>query len=103
MNEYPDVMEVAKGTYKILLENDMVRVSDMRLPAGEKLEMHTHPTTVVYVVNDIKNRWTMPDGSTNDIEQKAGDAMYSEPFSHAVENVSEDEAHLIVIEMKKMV
>jgi quercetin dioxygenase-like cupin family protein len=102
MDEYPDAFEAAKGAYKILLENDKVRVSEMRLPAGEKMEMHNHPTTIVYVLDDIKNKWTMPDGSTQIIEQKAGEAMYSEPFSHAVENTGENETHLIVIEMKKM-
>jgi len=102
MNEHPDAIEVAGDTYKILLENDKVRVSEMRMPAGDSMEMHSHPTTIVYVMDDMENEWTMPDGSTKEIEQKAGDVMYSEPFSHAVENTGDNETHLLVIELKKM-
>jgi len=34
--------------YKVLLENDQVRVLEYRLKAGEKEPMHSHPAGVVF-------------------------------------------------------
>ena len=51
MTDIPDVLEVAKSGYKLLLENKKVRVMEIRLKPGEKSPMHNHPNDhVVYVV-----------------------------------------------------
>ena len=36
MTDIPDVLEVAKSGYKLLLENKKVRVMEIRLKPGEK-------------------------------------------------------------------
>ena len=42
-----DPVKVAPGIYKVILENDHVRVLEVTLKPGEKVPMHSHPASVV--------------------------------------------------------
>lgn len=97
-----DVLTVAGGpqTHKVLLENDQVRVRDVRVQPGQKIAMHSHPANVTYYVSDYKIMVTLPDGKTALREGKAGTAVWSGPLTHAVENVGTAEFHLVQTEMK---
>jgi quercetin dioxygenase-like cupin family protein len=97
-----DVLTVAGGAeaHKVLLDNDQVRVLDVRIPPGQKIAMHSHPANVVYYVTDYKLKGTSPDGKTAIREGKAGTALSFGPTTHAVENVGDTEVHLVQVEMK---
>jgi len=90
---YPD-------NYKLLLENDRVRVLDFQLKKGAKEDFHAHPAAVTYVLTPFKIRFTFPDGSTRIREAKAGDVFYGDALTHASENIGETDAHGLLIEMK---
>jgi quercetin dioxygenase-like cupin family protein len=97
-----DVTKVAGGpeTHKVILDNDQVRVLDVRIPPGQTVAMHSHPANVVYYVTDYKVKVTFPDGKTAIREGNADTAVSSGPTTHAVENVGPAELHLVQIEMK---
>ena len=40
-----DAVSVAPNLYKVLFENDRMRILDTRYGPGVKSEMHSHPTT----------------------------------------------------------
>ncbi|HEX5885780.1 MAG TPA: antibiotic biosynthesis monooxygenase [Pyrinomonadaceae bacterium] len=90
---YPD-------NYKVLLENDRVRVLDFKLKKGAKEEFHAHPAAVTYVLAPFKIRFTFPDGSTRIREAKAGDVLSGDLLIHASENIGDTDAHGLLIEMK---
>jgi hypothetical protein len=46
-----DPVKTSPQYYKVLLENDQVRVLEYRLKAREKEPMHSHPAGVVYVLS----------------------------------------------------
>jgi quercetin dioxygenase-like cupin family protein len=95
-----DPVKVSPETHKVLLENDRVRVVDVRIKPGEKVPMHSHPAQVFYRASNYKIRSTSPDGKTEEYEGKAGEAVWREPLSHAVENVGTTELHVVHIELK---
>ena len=97
-----DVITVAGGreTHKVLLDNDQVRVLEVRVPPGQKIAMHSHPANVVYYFSDYKVKVTTPDGKTALREGKADTAVSFGPLTHAVENVGTTEFHLVQVEMK---
>ena len=98
----PDVLKSAANAYKLLLENERVRVMDIRLKPGEKAPMHHHPDDhVVYVMNPAKFRLTFADGKSNEFDLNAGQAIWMEAGSHATENVGRSEGHNLVVEIKK--
>ena len=95
-----DPVPLYAQNYKVLLENDRVRVLDFQLKKGAKEEFHAHPAAVTYVLAPFKIRFTFPDGSTRIREAKAGDLFYGDALTHASENIGDTDAHGLLIEMK---
>lgn len=91
---------VAKDVYKLLLENDHVRVFDVRFAPGQRAPMHSHPDHVVYVMDDATLRLTGPDGKSQDVSVKAGQTLYLAAGPHAAENIGKTAAHNLVVELK---
>jgi len=86
--------------YKVLLENERVRVIDFRLLKGATEEFHAHRTHVVYVITGFKIRFTFPDGRTAIRETRDGDTLFSPAVTHASENIGQTDAHGILVELK---
>ena len=102
MADIPDVMVSAAKAYSLLLENDKVRVMEVRLKPGEKAPMHNHPNNhVVYVKNDSKLKLSFPDGKDAVFDLKAGQALWLDAGPHATENVGTAPADNLVVEVKK--
>ena len=95
-----DVVQVGGDTHKVLLENAQVRVLAVKIKAGEKVPMHSHPASVSYVLTDGKLHITLADGKTVDKEPKAGAATWSDAVTHAVENTGTSDFSQVQIELK---
>jgi quercetin dioxygenase-like cupin family protein len=95
-----DPVKTSPQYYKVLLENDQVRVLEYRLKPGEKEPMHSHPPGVVYVISGTKLKVSYPDGRTEERAATAGETIWREPTTHALENVGDTEAHAIAIDLK---
>lgn len=95
-----DPTKVDPKHYKVVFENDEVRVLRINYDVGEKSVMHYHPDAVAVFLNDQKVRFTMPDGSTPEVESKTGDAIWTPAGDHLPENVGGGKIELILVEMK---
>lgn len=95
-----DPVKASPQFYKVLLENDQVRVLEYHLKAGEKEPMHSHPAGVVYVLSGAKLKFTYPDGRTDEKGAATGETIWRDPTTHAVENIGNTEAHAIAIDLK---
>jgi len=95
-----DAMKVAPESYKVLLENDRVRVLEYRIKPGKKDAMLSHPAHIIYTFTPGKIKLTFPDGKTIDSEAKAGEILFYEAETHTIENVGSTEAHGLLIELK---
>jgi quinol monooxygenase YgiN/quercetin dioxygenase-like cupin family protein len=95
-----DPLKLYPANYKVIVENDRVRVLDFQLKKGAKETAHMHPAHVVYVLTGFKIRFTFPDGKTGIRETKTGDVLYSEAVTHASENIGATDAHGILVELK---
>jgi quercetin dioxygenase-like cupin family protein len=45
-------VQAAGGFYKVIVENDTVRVLEYRGAPGSKTPMHGHPNVIAYAVTD---------------------------------------------------
>lgn len=98
----PDVLIAASNAYKVLLENDKVRVMEVRLKPGEVAPMHNHPNDhVVYVNKDASLKLSFPDGKSSVFELKAGQVLRIEAGPHETENIGTTDGYNIVTELKK--
>jgi beta-alanine degradation protein BauB len=101
MAKIQDVLKAASNAYGLLLENDKVRVMEIRLKPGQIAPMHNHPNDhVVYVMKDAKFKLSFPDGKNMEIELKSGKVVWMEAGAHEIENVGTTAGHNLVIELK---
>ena len=97
-----DPVQVGPHIYKrVAFENERVRVCDIEFKPGEKIAMHSHPDHFVYVLSPGKLRLSYPDGTTKEMEAKAGDVVWVGPESHAGENIGDTDFKAIVVELKQ--
>lgn len=97
-----DVIDVAPEQFKVLLENENVRVLEFKMKPGDKQEIHTHPATVHIELTPTKVKITTPDGKVMESEGKQGEALWVGPVKHTVENVGDNEIHGYIVELKNM-
>ena len=96
-----DAVKVAPDSYKVVLENDAVRVLEVRIKQGAKSEMHSHPKSVAICINDQRLRFTFPNGKSEDTNLKRGQTVWLDGISHAVENIRNEDASSVVVELKR--
>ncbi|HKT70291.1 MAG TPA: hypothetical protein VJP83_12680 [Terriglobales bacterium] len=98
-----DAAQLAPQMYKVILDNDKVRVSDYHIRPGDKEPMHSHPTgVVVYYFTDAKMRVTSPEGKTATASNKAGDVLWRDPVTHSAQNIGTNEVHSLLVEPKHL-
>jgi quercetin dioxygenase-like cupin family protein len=98
---FPDPTLVAGDVYNKVMENDRARVFDVHFKPGQKAVMHGHPDHIVYVLSDYTLNLTAPDGSSQVVPLKAGQAFWMEAGPHAAQNIGKTEGHALVIELKE--
>jgi quercetin dioxygenase-like cupin family protein len=95
-----DPAKVDPKHYKVLFENDQVRVLKIHYGPHEKSVMHSHPNAVVTFLTDAHVKFTMPDGTSKETSGKAGDAMWTPAETHLSENLSDTPLEGILVELK---
>lgn len=86
--------------YRVLLENDRVRVLAYSDEPGAKTQRHRHPAFVVYAIAPFKRKLTLGDGRELMREFKAGDVLYSNGEVHIGENIGTTPTQIIMVEIK---
>jgi len=94
-----DVMKYDLKQWTVMAENDEARVLKYAPEKGARTPVHSHPSTVVYVVKGGKVKTTMPDGSAQDREFKTGTAFLRAAETHSDEAL--DDVEIIFVELKK--
>ena len=96
-----DAVKTDGDKYRVMLENDCVRVLDYRDRPGEKTHQHQHPAFVLYALSPFKRTLTLPDGKVLTREFKQGDVMWSEEQTHIGANIGQTPTHVVIVELKK--
>jgi len=95
-----DPLKLSPELYTVRLENNYVRVYEYRIKPGVKDPMHSHPHGLVYALAGGTLRSTAPDGHSSTSEIKAGELVWREGVTHALENVGSTEMHALSVELK---
>jgi quercetin dioxygenase-like cupin family protein len=96
-----DPLVAGPGMYKLLMENDRVRVMEVTFQPGQKIAEHTHPDHFVYVVEGGTLKISKPDGSSSDAVVKAGDVLWIPAETHWATNTGTTKVRLVVNELKE--
>lgn len=101
MTDIPDVLSAKNSGYQLIMENERVRVMEMRLKPGQTSPMHNHPHDhAVYIFKDARFRLTFPDGKDAEFELKKGQVLWIEAGPHKTENIGSTEGHNLITEIK---
>jgi len=95
-----DAVKVDPKHYTVVSENDQVRILRVHYGPHEKSVMHSHPDAVAVFLTDSKGQFTYPDGKTEVMTGKAGDARYTPAATHLPENTGDKGFDVIVVELK---
>src|ERR1039457_1717616 len=96
-----DPVKLDPKHYKVVIDNDEVRVLRAKYGPHEKSVMHEHPASVAVFMSDGHIKFTLPDGTSQDINSKAHDATWADAGKHLPENAGDKPTEVIVIELKK--
>jgi quercetin dioxygenase-like cupin family protein len=96
-----DPTKQSPDKYKVIFNSDKVRVLDVRLKAGDKSPMHSHPNYVVYSFNNSTVKFTSKDGKSTEVKTKAGQCMWRDAETHSVDNIGKTDVHVLNIELKR--
>jgi hypothetical protein len=95
-----DPVKVASNNYKVLFENERVRLLEVREGPGEATPLHGHPAYLVYGLSSGQVRLSSPTGESAEVEVAAGDVMWREPEEHSTENIGSTELRALFFELK---
>ena len=95
-----DPVKVDPKHYSVMIDNNKVRVLHIHYGPGETSVMHKHPASVIVFLTDATVKMTYPDGKTEEIAGRKGQATYMEATTHRPQNVGKA-MDVIQIELKK--
>jgi quercetin dioxygenase-like cupin family protein len=86
--------------YKVMFENDRVRILKITYGPKEKSVMHEHPNAVAVFLTDGQIKFELADGKSQDAAVKAGQAMFTPGGKHLPENVGDKPFEVVLVELK---
>jgi quercetin dioxygenase-like cupin family protein len=95
-----DPVKVDANHYKVMFENDQVRVLRIHYNPKEKSVMHEHPASVVVFLSASKTRFNLPDGSATTDAGKAGQVKFTEAGKHLPEDIGTTPVEAVLVELK---
>ncbi|MHB8578122.1 MAG: hypothetical protein ACYDCQ_22660 [Dehalococcoidia bacterium] len=94
-------MSVSPQGHRVLVENERVRVLEVRIRPGETSGMHAHPPCVVYALSSARVRMSLRDGTSREVAIQQGDVTWSEGGWHEVNNIGTTDDLGIIVELKR--
>jgi hypothetical protein len=98
-----DPVKASPRQYRVVLENDKVRVLEYWSRPGLALcgqGRHYHPAHLTISLTDVKARVTLDDGRVIVAQDKPGDMFWAPAGYHVTENLGSAAARAYVVEYK---
>ncbi len=98
-----DPARVMPRTYRVVLENDRVRVLEFTSRPGMGIcgeGMHSHPARLTIVMNGYQARSSTTNSPGKTRQRKDGEVFWSEAVTHKVENVGKTSSRTLIVELK---
>ena len=86
--------------YRVLWENDDVRVLEYNDTPGDETTPHEHPDTVMVTLSDFERRLSTGDQS-REVALAAGSAIWLPAQTHTGKNIGGTPTHTILVELKR--
>ena len=94
-----DPAETNPDHYKVIFENERVRVLEYTDQPGTVTTPHAHPDSVMYTLSSFRRRLVQEDVQ-REVEIAAGTVGWLPAQQHHGENIGETPTHAIFVELK---
>jgi len=95
-----DPVATNPGHYRVILENERVRVLEYLDSPGDKTTPHAHPDSVMFTLSSFSRRLSAK-GRELDVVLPAGEARWLAAQEHSGENTGSTQTHTIFFELKE--
>jgi hypothetical protein len=95
-----DPVTTNPGLYRVVFENDRVRVLEYRDRPGDSTQRHGHPDSVMVTLADFSRRLQAEDREV-DVNLPAGEVRWLDAQEHAGTNIGQTPTHAIFVELKE--
>src|SRR3954454_7039721 len=95
-----DPTETDPDKYKVVFENDRVRVLEYRDCPGDRTSPHRHPDSVMYTLSAFERR-LLHDGEQRDVQLQPGRVSWLAAQEHSGENIGTTDTHVLFVELKE--
>ncbi len=99
MSPVNDPVSTNPDHYRVVFENDRVRVLSYSDQPGDRTQPHDHPDSVMITLSDFDRRLHV-DGGSRDVTLTGGNAMWLPAQSHAGENIGATPTSVVFVELK---
>jgi hypothetical protein len=86
--------------YKVVFENDRVRVLEYKDKPGDRTTPHEHPDSVMYTRSSFQRRLYSGANEPRDVEMQEGFTGWLPAQQHAGHNIGDTDTHVIFVELK---
>jgi len=97
----PPAAPEGAGPMQLLLDNDDMRVSEVRLPPGAELPRHPGLARVVYSLSDYTIGYASNDGPAETQSFITGEAHWHDADTHVITNTGSSEARFLLVQFKR--
>jgi beta-alanine degradation protein BauB len=86
--------------YRVIFENERVRVLEYRDRPGDRTLPHAHPDSVMVTLSSFRRRLMSGDKEA-EVELQAGLTRWLRAQEHWGENIGDSETHVLFVELKE--
>src|SRR5262245_16392939 len=87
--------------YRVVFENDRVRVLEYRDEPGARTSPHAHPDSVMITLSGFDRRLIAADGESREVALEPGQVRWLDAQTHSGENTGATPTHVVFVELKE--
>jgi beta-alanine degradation protein BauB len=95
-----DPVQSNPDLYRVVMENDRIRVLEYRDRPGDRTTPHAHPDSVMVTMTAFRRRLVAGERHT-DVALDAASVRWLDAQEHAGENIGDSETHVFFVELKE--
>jgi quercetin dioxygenase-like cupin family protein len=86
--------------YRVIFENERVRVLEYEDAPGQATSPHDHPDSVMVTLGSFERRLVGASGESRDVRLEAGEVRWLDAQTHSGENIGDTPTHVVFVELK---
>lgn len=97
----PDPTATDPDKYRVVFENERVRVLEYRDEPGARTQPHEHPDSVMITLSEFDRRLIGASGESREVTLEPAQVRWLDAQTHSGENTGATPTHVVFVELKE--